>query len=181
MKKWIWSGRKDNPLIEQKLHTMRDMVYLVWVGNNSSAVIDNLHNHSAIESDSTNNNDDAKNIEYSKNNNAERYYLILDGTWKEAKTMHRKMPFLHSLPRVSLTASLLNSAKNKSWKSSYILRKDYTGWREKFSKYNEESMLLCTAEVVAALLHINGNFIGCDAVLDRLRIFQKDHVEGGGS
>ena len=109
-------------------------------------------------------------------------YLILDGTWKEAKVMYKKIPYLYSLPRLSLTSSLLhlNNDNISSWKSSsYILRKDYTGWKDKLNNRHNGSILLCTAEVVAALLQINGNYNGCNMILNRLCQFQKDYMKGG--
>jgi len=52
-------------------------------------------------------------------------YIILDGTWKEANTMFRKMPFLASLPRLSL--------EGLGFQSKYQLRSVFTRWKTKYS------------------------------------------------
>ena len=172
---WIWSGRLDNPTIEQKLLSIKNKVHLIWVGNNNSGIKLFDDNNKANKNNSMKNN----------HNNSNVNYLILDGTWKEAKVMYKKNPYLYSLPRLSLTSSLLHLNNNNndnisSWKSSsYILRKDYTGWKDKLNNRHNGSILLCTAEVVAALLQINGNYNGCNMILNRLCQFQKDYMKGG--
>jgi hypothetical protein len=99
--------------------------------------------------------------------NSEASYLILDGTWQQAQSMFRKIPSLWNLPRISLT----DPAPSK-----YILRQDYTGWRERFSTNgNAGGGLLCTAEVMASLLDRRGDGIGADEIRNRLDVFQQNY------
>ncbi|KZM40071.1 MAG: DTW domain-containing protein [Marinomonas sp.] len=58
-------------------------------------------------------------------------FIILDGTWQEAKKMYNRSPYLHSLAHYQLEVSYL---------SSYQLRR------------NQKSIGLCTAEVAIELL-----------------------------
>ena len=56
--------------------------------------------------------------------------------------------------------------------SQYVLRQDYTGWKERFRSASGEE-LLCTAEVVAALLDRKmDDKVGGDAIRARLHKFQ---------
>lgn len=89
-------------------------------------------------------------------------YIILDGTWQEAQSMFRKIPSLWQLPRLSLSSST---------RSSYVLRHDYTGWKQRFSSQGGED-LLCTAEVIAALLDESLNRESGNLIRNRLRYFQ---------
>ena len=93
-------------------------------------------------------------------------YIVLDGTWQQAQTMFRKIPMLWNLPRISLTGIP---------PSKYTLRKDYTGWRERFSTNQDGGALLCTAEVMSALLHRNGDCIGANEIRTRLDVFQRNY------
>lgn len=95
-------------------------------------------------------------------------YIILDGTWQQAQTMYRKIPALWKLPRVLLT---------DTQQSKYTLRKDYTGWREKFSLNEDGGDLLCTAEVMAAVLDRRGDFVGASEIRDRLDLFQRHYPQ----
>ena len=97
--------------------------------------------------------------------NVDVVYIILDGTWQQAQTMYRKIPSLWNLPRISLT----NTKESK-----YKLRKDYSGWRDKFSSHDGGD-LLCTAETMAALLDRRGDNIGGDEIRSRLDLFQKNY------
>lgn len=140
---WEWSGRNDTATIETQIKQLasNSSVYLLWTGQNIDTA-----------------NDDA---------NSEASYLILDGTWKQAQSMFRKIPSLWNLPRISLT----DPAPSK-----YILRQDYTGWRERFSTNgNEGGGLLCTAEVMASLLDRRGDGIGADEIRNRLDVFQQNY------
>lgn len=134
-----WSGRKDNGEIEQRLGEVRGAV-LVWTGGNITA--------EAFQNKTT---------------AAAPSFVILDGTWQEARTMFRKLSALQQLPRLSLSPQ---------WSSMYTLRKDFTGWRDRFGGSDEN--LLCTAEAVAALLDHRGDNVGRDIVLHRLQKFQHD-------
>ena len=62
--------------------------------------------------------------------------VVLDGTWQESAKMYNRSPYLHALPRVSLSPV-------KS--SAYKLRR------------NQRAEGLCTAEAVAEVLEYFGN------------------------
>ena len=152
-KRWIWSGRKDNEEIQQFIEEIEKydgiVPALLWTGTGAGQSID--------ETDPAEQN--------------RRTYIVLDGTWKEARTMFRKMPFLQRLPRISFEGG--------RWETQYSLRSDYSNWRERFSEANDSSGaddvgsdLLCTAESVAALLDLNGNEEGGDVIRHRLALFQ---------
>lgn len=134
-----WSGRMDNEEIERRLDQVQGTV-LVWTGGNTAA--------EAFQSNST---------------TATPSFVILDGTWQEARTMFRKLPVLQQMPRFSIWPQ---------WSSMYTLRKDFTGWRDRFGGSDEN--LLCTAEAVAALLDHRGDIVGRDIVRHRLQEFQCD-------
>ena len=152
-KRWVWSGRKDNEKTQQLIEEIEKydgiVPALLWTGTGARQSID--------ETDPEGQN--------------RRSYIVLDGTWKEARMMFRKMPFLQRLPRISFEGG--------RWETQYSLRSDYSNWRERFSEANVSSGadnigsdLLCTAESVAALLDLNGNEEGGDVIRHRLRLFQ---------
>ena len=62
-------------------------------------------------------------------------FIILDGTWQEARKMYNRSPYLHSLIHYSLDITT---------PSRYLLRR------------NQKSIGLCTAEVAIALLQKQG-------------------------
>lgn len=62
-------------------------------------------------------------------------FIILDGTWQEARKIYNRSPYLYSLKHYSLDISI---------PSRYQLRR------------NQKSMGLCTAEVAIALLQQKG-------------------------
>ena len=98
-------------------------------------------------------------------------YVIIDGTWQEARQIYRKTPALHRLPRVALRGMK---------PSSYVLRGDY-GWRARFggaagSCGSESSSLLCTAEAAAGLLENAGDAVGGETVLQLLDEFQREYA-----
>jgi DTW domain-containing protein YfiP len=110
-------------------------------------------------------------------------YIILDGTWQEAKSMLRKIPALCKLPRLSLS-SLSSDILMPLIPSIYTLRKDYTGWRERFRGYSDENdngnnnELLCTAEVAAAIMDwTTGNRLTGDVIRTRLEMFQENIIK----
>jgi DTW domain-containing protein YfiP len=129
-----WSGRADNEAIQSVLHQHQDNLILLWTGGES--------NLSAVPSENTR-------------------FLLLDGTWQEARSMFRKIPQLQQLPRLSLQASA---------PSVYTLRKDF-GWKDRFSE-NACDTLLCTVEVAAELLQQSGNEEGASLLRGRLRDLQ---------
>ena len=102
-------------------------------------------------------------------------YIILDGTWQEAKKMFRYGPeSLRSIPRMRL---------EPTFKSTYKLRGNF-GYVDRFtptlmaggnaasSCEQSESGLLCTAEVGASLLIKHGHALSADHLLKRLEDFQ---------
>lgn len=94
-------------------------------------------------------------------------YIIIDGTWQQAQSMYRKIPMLWNLPRISLAGH----------RSKYTLRKDYTGWKEKFSANDGSGDLLCTAEVMAALLDRRCDDVGAVEIRIRLDEFEKKYPQ----
>jgi DTW domain-containing protein YfiP len=136
---WSWSGRMDNQKIERQLEQIHQGTVLVWTGGNTSA------------------------YPYTSTTTNPPSFVILDGTWQEARTMFRKLPILQQLPRFSISSQ---------WSSTYTLRKDFTGWRDRFRGSDEN--LLCTAEVVAALLDHRGDTVGRDIIRNRLQEFQRE-------
>jgi DTW domain-containing protein len=102
-------------------------------------------------------------------------YIILDGTWQEAKKMFRYGPEeLRSIPRMRL---------EPTFKSTYKLRGNF-GYVNRFTPTSTsmtgasslceqpESGLLCTAEVCASLLIKHGHAESANLLLDRLENFQ---------
>ena len=107
-------------------------------------------------------------------------YIILDGTWQEAKKMFRQGPdCLRSIPRISL---------QPTFKSNYKLRGNF-GYvnkfssvhaddslnkveKENFSLPDADSNLLCTAEVGASLLLQHGYESCAASLLNDLESFQ---------
>ena len=157
----IWSGRSDNKMIEDMIQQLKkdDEQYpiLLWTSNG------NQINSSTIRKDTKN--DDEDNLDHFSPT-----YIVLDATWQEAKTMFRKIPPLMSLSRLSL--------KSKR-KSDYSLRKDFSGWRRRFSMDDDPdgSHLLCTAEVVACLIDQickDEDSLGGSRIRERLYNFQNN-------
>jgi len=144
---WTWSGRADNKQIEKKLEQVEQErgvpPILLWTGGNHTFM-------DAIPEDTA---------------TAVPSFLILDGTWQEARAMFRKLPILQSLPRYCIQSSDA---------SIFTLRKDFTGWRERFRSDNEVN-LLCTAETVAALLEEMGDCVGGGVIRERLDKFQRNY------
>jgi DTW domain-containing protein YfiP/predicted GNAT family N-acyltransferase len=137
----------------------------IWSGRNDTSMIENqiqelVSNDSSVfllwTGQSSNTTSDAI--------SNKSYYIILDGTWQQAQTMYRKIPSLWKLPQIWLA---------NTQPSKYTLRKDYTGWREKFSSNEDGGDLLCTAEVIAAVLDRRGDGVGADEIRDRLDVFQR--------
>ena len=150
----VWSGKADNKAVLKAIELIQnrgDDAVLVWTGGDSSSYYPA----------STTTKQSAKAIPT---------FVVLDGTWQEAKSMFRKIPLLHSLPRLSLKASE---------GSRYTLRKDYSGWHERFSRNNET--LLCTAEAIAELVEQFMNVReGADEIRTALDIYQQQFHQGGG-
>jgi DTW domain-containing protein YfiP/GNAT superfamily N-acetyltransferase len=158
--RWVWSGRDDTERVEARLESLAktEQVFLLWTGGMSrSDVIEQGEPSISPESMTTT-------------------YIILDGTWQQAKTMYQRISELWTLPKVSLT---------NVTPSAYVLQKDYSGWKDKFRKIinarndlkDQECNLLCTAEVAAAVLDLNGHKEVADVIRGRLDKFQTDFLE----
>jgi DTW domain-containing protein YfiP len=150
---WVWSGRNDTGMIERQIRDLASnfRLFLLWTGGSSNEEETKLNIESQTGS----------------------VYIILDGTWQQAQTMFRKIPILWNLPRISFCD--IPSSK-------YILRKDYTGWRERFSARSDAGGdLLCTAEVMAAVLDKRDDVIGANEIRCRLDVFQRNypHIQAG--
>ncbi len=79
-----------------------------------------------------------------------RTYVLLDGTWQQARKMYRKSPYLHQLPLLSV---------NVNRDSVYTLRR------------NQQEKGLCTAEVAACILEQEGLQDESDALMNKLIAF----------
>ena len=66
---------------------------------------------------------------------ANPHFILLDGTWKQARKIFRKSPYLHRLPMISIKSNQ---------KSIYMLRRP------------SQNHHLCTIEVAITLLDLNG-------------------------
>lgn len=71
------------------------------------------------------------------------HFILIDGTWHEARKIHQRSPYLQKVRRICLTPA---------GKSRYTLRK------------NQKEACLCTAECVIEILRAAGD----DAAADRL-------------
>ncbi|WP_145601005.1 tRNA-uridine aminocarboxypropyltransferase [Yersinia frederiksenii] len=84
-------------------------------------------------------------------------FILLDGTWTEAKKMFRKSPYLASLPLLSL---------NVSNASDYLLRE---------APRPEQH---CTVEVAAALLQQAGDIQAADGLTVHFHYFRQQYLAG---
>ncbi len=176
---WTWRGTNDVTMIEEQIgrlvYNENRIVYLLWTGGattDASAATTTTTNEITII-EQTNN----------KSNNNEKQsaetFIIIDGTWQQAKKIYRKVPKLWSLPRISFSEDVPPS--------TYVLRGDYSGWRERFggmaTKNNEgddgggdggdgREYLLCTAEVAAAIMDRCEKGDCADVIRSRLDVFQ---------
>ncbi|MDA8429092.1 MAG: DTW domain-containing protein [Geobacteraceae bacterium] len=69
------------------------------------------------------------------------HFILIDGTWHEARKIHQRSPYLQKVRRVCLTPS---------GKSRYTLRK------------NQKEDCLCTAECVIEILRSTGDATAAD-------------------
>jgi DTW domain-containing protein YfiP len=69
------------------------------------------------------------------------HFILIDGTWHEARKIHQRSPYLQKVRRVCLTPS---------GKSRYSLRK------------NQKEACLCTAECVIEILRTVGDNVAAD-------------------
>ncbi|WP_286269313.1 tRNA-uridine aminocarboxypropyltransferase [Thalassotalea hakodatensis] len=78
-----------------------------------------------------------------KKSNKKPLFILLDGSWREAKKMFRKSPYLSTLPVLSLSLDVLSAS---GYVSTYSLRKAEQGFQ------------LSTAEVASLLLSEAGEY-----------------------
>lgn len=91
-------------------------------------------------------------------------FILLDGTWQEARAIYRKGPArLRALQRLALAPAR---------PSRYVLRRD-RGWRSRFGG-GDGAELLCTAECAAELLEgVAGDTAGGETLRRLLGEFQR--------
>jgi DTW domain-containing protein YfiP len=80
------------------------------------------------------------------------HFILIDGTWSEARKIHQRSPYLQKVRRVSL---------KPDGKSRYNLRK------------NQKEACLCTAECVIEILRSQGNNSAADQLEERFLAFIK--------
>ncbi|WP_373963377.1 tRNA-uridine aminocarboxypropyltransferase [Kosakonia sacchari] len=84
-------------------------------------------------------------------------FIMLDGTWTEARKMFRKSPYLDALPVISVDLSRV---------SAYRLREAHAD-----DQY-------CTAEVAIALLDLAGDNTAAQALSDHFTLFRERYLAG---
>jgi len=150
---WIWSGRKDAAAIGRRIAKLPRQPRLLWTDGGSPSAAAHLATPDSPHGPTTGVSHDA-------------IYIVLDGTWQEARSIYRKTPALYSLPRFTLDSAT----------SSYVLRGDF-GWRDRFSGDGATGReLLCTAEVGAALLELAGEVAAASRLRTLLCEYQDAYV-----
>lgn len=84
-------------------------------------------------------------------------FIMLDGTWPEARKMFRKSPWLDAFPVVSVSLERL---------SAYRLREAH------------EAHQYCTAEVATALLQLAGDDAAAQGLHDHFTLFRERYLAG---
>ncbi|GLH26504.1 DTW domain-containing protein [Enterobacter sp. 200527-13] len=84
-------------------------------------------------------------------------FIMLDGTWTEARKMFRKSPYLDSLPVISVDLSRV---------SAYRLREAHADGQ------------YCTAEVAIALLDLAGDTVAAGALGSHFSCFRERYLAG---
>ncbi len=79
-----------------------------------------------------------------------QYYIVLDGTWQQARKIYNRSPYLHQLDKVAISASQ---------PSRFRLRR------------NQVDGGLCTAESVIELLKGNNEQLSAERLQQRLAAF----------
>lgn len=95
--------------------------------------------------------------EYEEIEGKDPAFIILDGTWSQARKMFRKSEYLNDLPLISLKT-------NK--KSEYVLRSP------------SDDNHICTVEVAIELLKIIGDFEASNQLNDYFKLFLKYYLAG---
>ncbi|OAT30772.1 hypothetical protein M975_2803 [Buttiauxella brennerae ATCC 51605] len=84
-------------------------------------------------------------------------FIMLDGTWTEARKMFRKSPYLDNLPVISVDLSIV---------SAYRLREAHADGQ------------YCTAEVAAALLALAGDEHAAVGLTEHFTLFRERYLAG---
>lgn len=103
-----------------------------------------------------NNENESRKIEY-KNTGKIPAFIIIDGTWKEARKIFRRSSYLENLPIISL---------EPNFKSNYDLRKGVVDGN------------LCTIEVAMEVLKINGEIESSQVINEFFNLFLKSYKAG---
>lgn len=77
-------------------------------------------------------------------------FIVIDGTWHEARKIHQRSPYLQKIRRISLETGE---------KSAYNLRK------------NQKESGLCTAECVIEVLRMSGNIVEAERLQEQFLAF----------
>ncbi|MDO6427834.1 tRNA-uridine aminocarboxypropyltransferase [Thalassotalea sp. 1_MG-2023] len=85
-----------------------------------------------------------------KKSNKKPLFILLDGSWREAKKMFRKSKYLSALPVLSLSLDALSA---RGYISTYSLRKAEQGFQ--LSTAEVASLLLIEAEEIKAAEHLS--------------------------
>jgi DTW domain-containing protein YfiP len=78
------------------------------------------------------------------------HFILIDGTWHEARKIHQRSPYLQKVRRVNLAPA---------GKSRYTLRK------------NQKEACLCTAECVVEILRSTGDYAAAEQLEERFLAF----------
>ncbi|HDN2513317.1 MULTISPECIES: tRNA-uridine aminocarboxypropyltransferase [Providencia] len=84
-------------------------------------------------------------------------FILLDGTWPEARKMFRKSPYLNNIPMLSI---------NTKARTDYLLR----------TPSREEQH--CTAEVAATILELAGDIQASQQLFSHFSLFRQKYLEG---
>ena len=100
--------------------------------------------------------EECEKVEY-KNTGKVPAFILIDGTWKEARKILRKSEYLNKLPRISL---------EPNFKSQYDLRRGATEGN------------LCTIEAAAEVLKINNETENSEAIDEFYKLFLRSYKAG---
>jgi hypothetical protein len=100
LERWVWRGRADNAIIHDLLASRTDTCVLVWAEAPRTQAAPSEPSPSTLCGGGEAAPVAGGHAAYSLDKHAT--YILLDGTWQEARNMFRKCPSLHSLPRVAL-------------------------------------------------------------------------------
>lgn len=84
-------------------------------------------------------------------------FIMLDGTWREARKMFRKSAYLHKFPVISITPNAT---------SGYLLRESSHDYQ------------LCTAEVGIEMLKLASDSQAAAALGDYFAVFRRNYLKG---